>query len=240
MTKTLLDVEVPRTWPAALVGAVDEVIRRGLADPGASSLWVGDEGEGLVAHAASGAMVRLFHATRLLPHEVVAVRTHGLRLLDDSLVTEKLDAAVAAGVLAEAEAEYLSRHRAPLDGRSGRRAAQICAAATTRGFTDEPHAVWALLSHWGGEAIYWAHERTPSEARLRSIGTPAVVVFGAPIGRPADDWYPSLAALLLAARGGDARVNADVFLRSPVGAEDIEAIWLPGSAEYDRFPALPR
>ena len=51
-------------------------------------------------------------------------------------------------------------------GRSG----QVYAVVGRTIFDDDPTAVDLLLGLWGGEAIYWAHERTVLAGRLRTLG----------------------------------------------------------------------
>lgn len=236
-----IDVDDVSTWPEVLVGAVDEAIER-LIDDGreVDSTWLGDDVEELIQVALAGVSVRLYHSTRLLPHEVAGIRAEGLRPLDGALISRRIQAAVLAGALTDEEAFVLAQTHTPLDGSAGTRAGQVCASASMWNFEYDVYAVWRLLATWGGEAIYWAHEETELAPRLRSIGSPAIVVFGVPAARHGDHWFPSIANVLAAARTGVDGVNADVHVHCAVPPADIETVWMPGSAEYDRFPDLPK
>lgn len=235
-----IDVDDPTAWPSDLRGEVAAVAERlvGTTEH-TSDLEVTNQDESVIMCSLAGVDVRLYHATRLLPHEVDQIRHEGLRVLDVDLINEKLDGALRAGMLSVAERTQLASTHAPIDGSAGRRAAQVCAVLTPHAFSHDVHGVWPLMSSWGGESIYWAHERTPLGARLTQIGSPAIVVFTAPAALD-DNYFPSLAKALVAAVLGLPDVNADVFLHEPVPPERIENIWTPGIDEYDQWPDLPR
>lgn len=48
-----------------------------------------------------GSVLRAYHATRLLPHEVEGIRSHGLRLASEELVTSRLSQAFEVGLIDE-------------------------------------------------------------------------------------------------------------------------------------------
>lgn len=236
----VIDVDDPNTWYSGLQSAVAAVAERlvGTTEQ-TSELAITDLDEFEIVTSLAGVDVRLYHATRLLPHEVDQIEHEGLRMLDAHLISDKLDGAVRAGMLSVAERAQLASTHAPIDGSAGRRAAQICAAVTPYAFSHDVHGVWPLMSRWGGESIYWAHETTPLGALLAQIGNHAIVVFTALVARD-DNYFPSLARTLVATVLGLTDVAADVFLHAPVPPERIEGIWMPGSDEYDQWPDLPR
>jgi hypothetical protein len=61
-------------------------------------------------------------------------------------------------------------------GNVARRRGQVCAVVGRTVFDEEPGAVDLLLRMWGGEAIYWAHERAALAERIRALGKPSIVV----------------------------------------------------------------
>jgi hypothetical protein len=75
------------------------------------------------------------------------------------------------GCLSADDASVLERES--LSNESGRRGSTswILGQAPLR----EEDNVWLLLSHWGGEAMYLAHEDEPLGDVLRSLGTAAIV-----------------------------------------------------------------
>ncbi|WP_448062257.1 hypothetical protein [Cellulomonas hominis] len=241
MAEAVAVVDDPATWSSALTAAVSPVADRlsGTTRHPLDLAFTQLE-DYSITDALAGAEVRLYHSTRLLPHEVEQVLAVGLRTLDADLIYDRLDQAVATGHLTRAEADELAATHTPLDRPSEVRAGQVCATATTWSLTHDPGAVEPLMTRWGGEAIYWAHGHDHLGARLGSIGTPAVVVFHAPAHRLGDDWFPPLPRLLVGAQLALDGVDADVFLRAPVSAGAIEDVWLPGDPKFDRFALLPR
>lgn len=232
-------VEDASTWPAGLLRAVRSAADdlRGTASacvdlrPGDSHLW-------LIRDQLTHVRPSVFHATRLLPHELDDIATSGLRLMTRDLVEHKLKAAFDAGALTSAQSEHLLAEIEPLHG-PARRADQACASATTRGFREDIHGVWRLLTYWGGEVIYWRHGDDELGVRLRTMGAPAVIELTVPAQRHGDAWYPALENLLIGAVLGLDDVNADVYLRSAADTE-VVAIHTPGTAWWDAFPQLPR
>ena len=236
----VIEADEPATWPSALTDAVRHAADRlrGSTEY-ALDLDLASDEEAAIGVALAGVDLRLYHSTRLLPHEIEQVRSEGLRLLDDALIAEKLAAAVDGGHLTRVEADQLAAEHAPTTP-EGHRAGQVCAVLSTWSFTNDVGAVWRLVTSWGGEAIYWAHEHTPLGTRLASIGTPAIVVHTAPAARRGDLYFPPLARALVGAALGLDEVNGDVFLFAPVPPSAVEAVWVPGTPEYDQFSQMPR
>ena len=100
---------------------------------------------------------------------------------------------------------------------------------------------WRLLTRWGGEALYWAHENTPVEDRLRALGRPAIVVARLRFELGNDHHIrPSLAQAFVGAALGLPEAGCAVFHRAPIPGDQIEALWHPGDPAYDRHVHLPR
>ena len=123
-------------------------------------------------------------------------------------------------------------------GYDGIREGQVCAAAGLTAFDEDWRGIWPLLARWGGEAIYH-HADAENRARLRTIGSPAIVVLDLPL---TESWlmFPSLANMLAGHFGAFSSPGADVVYQSDVPASAVVDVWQPGRPEYDRFVNLPR
>jgi len=240
-----LDPDDVATWSDDVVALLNEHARDLAPDYEASDLHVPVDDSDVIA-AMHGAPLRAYHCTRLLPSEVEAVLRDGLRALSQQHTDARIWSARDAGVLSTDEAArlvagsvYAMRSEWPDDSLDGRTGA-VYGVLGLRPFATQAHGLDRLLTLWGGEATYW-HADAPLMARLRSIGTPSIVVLDLDL---ADDtrtrvgW--SLANLLvghlagLDERGGSFRRDGSI----PGGA--VVGLWHPGSTEYDRFPDLPQ
>ncbi|OIQ94658.1 hypothetical protein GALL_233160 [mine drainage metagenome] len=238
---TVIELDDPTTWPTGLRSAVARTVtdaRR--AEPFPSDLHLTDTELWNIRDALDGHRVLLFHAARLLPGEIEDILAGGLQMLDERLIERKITEAASRDYITDSQARMLIAERAPLDGSAGRRAAQVCAIPSLRALDYGVHGVLPLMTQWGGEAIYRAHERDALGPLLRSLGQPAIVAFSAPALRATDLWFPRLEAVVVSISLGLVDANADVFLRSAVPASDIRGVWLLGMPEYDAHPILPR
>jgi hypothetical protein len=235
----VIEVSDPKTWPHAVLAAVRPVADRLAGFTGSTgSLPVTLAEEAEVEAALAGANIRLYHATRLLPVEVERVRAEGLRLLDINLIGDRLDTAVQAGALTNADRDLILATNA-LNDPYTHRPGLLYAVTTTLAFSDDISGVWRLLGFWGGEAVYIAHEDAALGQRLSRIGVPAIVVFTAPAAREDDNCRPGRTHVLVGTLLELEDVDADFVLRQPVPAEAVEDVWMPGHSAYDRFPLLP-
>ncbi len=242
----LLDMDVPESWPWEVVNAVDEVIegRPDLAaldfneasSIGPDEIALGRKETAVIDEAIGDTPLALFHATRLLPHEVQSIRERGMLPLTPELVNYRLDSAIAAvdgidSTLAErlrpAALEY-----AVDPGRSN----QVCFSGSRLSLRKRS-GFWRLFTYWGGEAIYWQlDDRLPDPAleQLSRVGTPAVVIAGFPSRGPRHGRgvrHPQLARRLVAVRlGMDPGLETHVHL---VRSDEIVDVVLRGSTEWD-------
>lgn len=230
-------VDDPSTWPAPLRAAVLDAAASlcGTTEycldlkPTDAGLWHICDGLGSVT-------VTVFHATRLLPHELADIQANGLQLLTSDLLGRKLDGAVAAGALTPDAAAKLLRDARPLNA-TARRHDQVCASATGRGFRDDIGGSWRLVTYWGGEALSMAHEREDIDGLLRTLGTPTILEFTIPALRGGDAWYPPLENLLIGTLLDLDDVNGDVHIRSTTTPPT--AVHVPGSTWWAQHPLLP-
>lgn len=234
-------VDDPQTWPdhvRDLMTDVAETLR-------GSTEYVADlevpEGDTHDIHdALVGSTWRLYHCTRLLPHERDVILATGLAPASDDLVDRKLADAVTHGHLTGPEAEHLreSHMLRPDRGQRQGRQGRIC-ALTTRATLGEYHGLRWLFEHWGGELVYF-DQPDPALARLRELGTPSIVVIDFPLTTPPSrSWYPPIERLLVGACLGMGEVHGETNQRVE-GTWPVAGIWQPGNPEYDRHERLPQ
>lgn len=235
-----IDVERPSTWPAALGEVVAAVAPRYAGTQFAGDIWLTDHEAAAIEDELAGLDVVGYHASRLLEHELEAIAREGMPLLDRAFLERKVASARDRGHLTEKEARILLAEHAALDNRTMNRAGKVCAVVPRGSLDSDPGGVAQLLAYWGGEALYWAHEKSALGPTLRRIGCPAVVAVRIPAVRGADYWSKDVPALLVGVAVGAEEVLAEVHVRTAVPPTAVVAVWTPGHHEYDRHRALPR
>ena len=238
-----IDIDRRQSWPRRFRASVEEwaTSLRGTAQD-TCDLRIPLDEEDRFRSETSSYLFRTYHCTRLLDHEVLAIRQAGLQLLSEDLVGSRIEDAVTHGFLGRPEGDALAASSVFARGEQEHREGQICLILSHHPLKTEPYGVWRLLATWGGEAIYFNHERTPLEGALRSLGRPTVVVADIDLS---EGWrrhpvYPGVLHSLVGRRLGFEDHGSDVFYRAPIPASQIAAIWQPGQPEYDRYPELPR
>jgi hypothetical protein len=185
------------TWPQAVSDFVAErVIRFSHKPESAQWLRTDYQEEEDFRDILVPSPLRVYHATRLLNHEVIDVREHGLRLADQQLIAERVATAVAAGALTRTQGKSLLRNTTFALKSAGVRDNQICFVSSVRIFEEQPQAFGSLHQIWGGEVMYaakWGHDPKGVPAYLR-IGQPAIVVARIDLARCSPDhlFWPAL------------------------------------------------
>lgn len=242
---TSIDIDDTGTWPGSVWEHVlDRATHLRGSTRYASDLDVGLDGSATFDNLMSGQLLRAYHCTRLLPHEDERIREVGLRPLGVDLVKTRLDEALAHGALTEEQHEELASHTVFRRRNTNGRLAQVCAVVGRDPFDTDVHGVAPLLGIWGGEAIYWAHDRTPTENVLRDIGTPSIVVIDLDLGATAVGarrhlFFPELEKAFVGKVLGLEGAASSAHYFAAVGPERVVDIWRPGDDEYDRHPTLP-
>lgn len=239
----VVDVDNPDTWPDRLedwVHSRADQVRDIVDDPEfpCSDLPL-LEHEDSTRRLLDGYLLRAYHATRLLPHEADAIRTQGLRILDERLVTDRLDAAHHHGHLTDAE------RRALLAGKtlSDNRVSKVLLFLSAASFTHDAHGLNPLLTNWGGEGIYWQHihRDNPLRTKLRSFGTPTIVV--ATLNLTTADKvliFPGVIHALVGTALGLSSIGGSIHYYAPVPPAHIERLIQPGDPNYPQHPGLPQ
>ena len=239
-----VDVDDPDTWPEDLANLVRAIAadaqseNSDVAEVACSDLGVsGFEQD--VRRMLDGKLLRAYHATRLLPHEVAAIASDGLRILNDDLVLRRLDAAYRAGCLTEAERRQLMNGRTTASGRRDK----VCLFLSRRSITYQAHGLYTLMSTWGGEGIYWAHldHDNALGAKLRTLGVPTIVVTQLDLATPSNiHVFPGLAHAFTGTALDLPDVGGSIHYFSPVPATNIETIIQPGDPDYPLHEDIPQ
>lgn len=184
--------------------------------------------------------LRGWHCTRLLDAEVQDILKDGLQVLSEDLLIKRIDAAQAAGDLAnEVAARLRVGHQAGHWSRKGQ---------LWFGFSSElpdEQAVSPLLRSWGGEAMYWAHTNDGQIAPvLQNLGRPTVIDAWVPISslravQVLVDWVCQVDLNTAGLLERPEVVNYEAYSTEPVPAENIIAIdQYPGAAFERRTRCL--
>lgn len=241
-----IDVDDPATWPPHVVAEVQPLAKavrgksRYLAD-----LLVPIEGEDDFRALLSGYLLRTYHATRLLDHEVAMIRERGLRPLTEQLVKDRINAALANSCITQKECQQLlAAHLfAPDQARNMRaRVGKVCLILSQHAFRHEPDLAAPLLEEWGGEAITMTKGGSQLRPMLAELGKPALVVANIDLSQSWRTHFvnPNLKKVFVANLIQPGGLGADVFYEAPVPPEQVVATWQPGDPEYDQFKGLPR
>ncbi len=239
---TPVDVEQPGSWPAAVLARATELANalRGTTDH-VSDLQVPDAREDEFRALLSCRVVRAYHATRLLDHEVSMIEHRGLRLLSVKLLSDRIEAAFSNACITATERDYFHAAHVFATHEDENRRGQTCLFLGTYVLREDPDLLQDLLGIWGGEGLYMTSASRHAEDRLRTLGRPAVVVVDVDLSAGWSTYkaWPGLQQLFAGTLLG-LQASADVFYSKPVPPRQVRAIWLPGNQEYDKFKGLPR
>jgi hypothetical protein len=235
-----IDVDADATWPDATRRWAEQQAR-GLegSTEFLTDLDITLEQEDVFRRTFAARKLFAYHCTRLLVHESDDIRTGGLRLLDESLVLDRIAAAVAHGQLPDAARSHAERCNVYAIRNETGRAGQISFIVGRSVFDDDADGCDSLLRDWGGESIRGGPAEAPA---LETIGTPSIVVARLNLTRRHNDpySYPPLAKVFVGTLLGLERRFAELHYRDPVAASEIDDIWQPGDPDYDRHQRLPR
>lgn len=187
-----IEIDDSTTWPAELQRVVDEarpliaawdacereitdLCRRDVATrfqpalnpyAGQADQFLHDVDDILKQH-----LLLVRHCSRLHEREIEDITSVGVRPLTSAMTKQRLIIAHDAGLIDGDELETLAaNHQADDHSRRGHTFWIL-----GRGPLRDEDAVSPLLTSWGGEAIYWAHEHNEVGQALRTIGTAVVI-----------------------------------------------------------------
>jgi hypothetical protein len=222
-----IDVDDSTTWPRPVFRIVSEWAERCRgATSYTNDLPLHPDLERPFRDHFAGYLFRAYHYTRLLPHERPMVLGAGLRPLSAELLLDRIESARAVGLISAVEARRFHEAHVFASGEQPNREGQVCLVLSKRIFERDPQGCLPLLTTWGGEGMYMSSGAPSLREKLRTLGTPTVVVALLELsgGASGHRIFPALHKVLVASLLGLADVGADVLYRAPVSPEQIESI----------------
>lgn len=239
----IVDIDDVSSWPVEL----RDLVQISAAELAGSTEYVPDlrpdeAASRRVHQLLVGSFVKAYHATRLLDHEVTAIREQGLRLLNEELVAGRIMRAYEGGVISDEQRSHLMKnHVFARKFQASIRKGRVCLILSRHTLDEEANGLWRLLAQWGGEGIYWT-QGEEFERQLQDFGRPTIVVAGLDLSDP-DSGHLIFPGLLHAFVGTVLNLEkrgAEVHYREPVPPEAILDVWQPGSIDYDQHESLWR
>lgn len=239
----VIDIDSPNTWPEDVAALVEDWCR--IVPPTANSmgsLGLSPELEDDLRVLVANMPIRAYHCTRLLGHEADSIGSEGLRKLTPELVEARISLAEKHGHLMNDDAKALRLGNSFVTGNSIGRADQVCVILSANQFDYDPGDCAPLLRVWGGEGMHGGPlEGSTARACVRSLGRPAIIQVTVKVG---EDWQhhrstPGLHQLFVGRLQKVPDLTGVLYCRGSIPAEQIEAIWHPGTSFYDRFAGLP-
>lgn len=242
----IVDVDDPGTWPERVREWVERWGRQRIADlhEGTDVSTAQEDG---FRDLLEGTRLLAYHSTRLLEHEIEAIRRDGLAPLSAELVSGRIDRAWEQGYLPEPERDALhgahifaspSVDMLKLKGRT--RGVYLLLGRSAFDWQRDHIHEW--LNTWGGPALY--EGVSPKRlSLLKELGRPTIVAaalefrnerFRSPVNEP-------LGLVFSGIRHRDPLFSVtELCYSARIPPADLVGMWHPGDTEYDRHPELPR
>lgn len=178
--------------------------------------------------------IRGFHYTRMTDGEVHAIQSRGILVTSLPMFREKLDAVVAAGLMAQEASEHVYDNSPLVTGDYGDRAGTFYAAAHPYPVDDS--GITPFHESWGGEISRWAIEDEAILENLRALGKPRVIEVAMPIALTG--WVASrLAEQIIAVKGHEPQLpggfGADISINEPLPAANILRVHTQGDPDFE-------
>jgi hypothetical protein len=202
-----------------------------------------EEADGVFRNLLGQRQIALFHATRLLPHELASVRTDGLLVLSDEHRSSRLAKVIEIyGTQLGVESLERLRTAGPLSWNRTHRTARLGKVHGVTplriAFEDGGDGLTVFLDNWGGESFYWAatesDELKVTLQHLTTLSTPAIVEIG--IYAHTLNWYTNLWPVFVGQLDGWPEPWHEFSITQSIPPDQIVAILGPSS---DRWPVAP-
>ena len=228
MSHVLLPLDHPEAWPTPLLSLLNGYQELFLTWEVAA--WkIGplayDEAVCAVGDALRPYSVTGWHCTRLTDGEIAQIVRSGMQLPDGATLRRRIDALVTVGQLtANTGARLATVNLADESNRAGR--LWFCFFPPRRA---GEHGIRRFFRHWGGEALYNAHEDDPvTSPILRTIGAPCVIEADVPVASlaPGARLAMKLIRIYLISRGYETYESVEYEDRSvqPIAADCIRRV----------------
>lgn len=237
-----VDVDDRDTWPPQVVKIVNQLAKqcKGSAKY-TCDLALPSETENNFRELLSGCLLRAYHCTRFLPHEVRLVRKIGLRLLSADLINDRIDAALKVGEISSNDAKILRVENVFSTGEQRYREDKVCLILSKTQFQCNYQGCVPLLENWGGEGVYMSSKAQPLPDRLKNLGKPTIVIALLDLGGQSSPHmvFPALHKVFVGAALRLSDVGADVHYKAIVPPKYIERFIHPGDPDYESLGDLP-
>jgi hypothetical protein len=228
----LLNLDQPDLWPDTLKTTLAEVrpiMRAWELDLPAKDTADFDRAITALGDALCRHSIRGWHCTRLTDDEVADIEANGVAPLSAALIERRIAAQVQRGTLPVAVGDALrAAHQGSVRYRTGM--IWFCFFPPHEAGESGIHR---LLRHWGGEAVYWAHESDAAVAPvLRQLGTPCIIEASVPVA-----WLSDTFSVARSVARRDL-IHHGETITEPVRFEDHTRCAIPGNCIHavHRFP----
>ena len=167
----IVDIDDLVTWPDEVVEFIETQSQ--IFDLGKDSYM--SAGNRVLAGLFDSSFILVYHATRLLPHEIDDIRANGLKILTEELIEKKIREAVHYEYLPKEIGEELRDGSTFKTRAKEKRANQICVVLGKSAFVNKVSSLRPLFGIWGGETINKTIVGLKYRSILTEIGEPAVL-----------------------------------------------------------------
>jgi hypothetical protein len=178
---TLMDIEVPDSWPNDLLAYLNRHHRLFLDwETGARKVTASTYDRAIygLRDVLQPYAINGWHCTRLTKAEIATIISTGMQLPDGAMLNRRIDALLNTGSVTESVANRLKREN---QSHASNRAGMIWFCFFPPRLAGE-HGIEGFFRHWGGEALYNSHENDPETGvAINSIGVPSLVEADVPI-----------------------------------------------------------
>lgn len=173
----VLEVDLPSRWPERIRRAVESVATEYpeylTLDPFENN-QIPEAIRWEVLDAVGDTPLVIYHATKLLLHEMEAVKSSGLQAVSRAMLTHRIEQALVHKCISVEFAEYLMERG--LSSASDRNRQGMTSVFTSRLALRRKFGLQRQFNLWGGEALWNDFEEgNPAFDTLRKIGEPTVI-----------------------------------------------------------------
>ena len=172
-----LDIDKPLSWPQNLADLIEHLSNENPEfkelDPSEEQM-IPDDIRGKVLSEVEGLPIAVYHATKLLEHEISDVYENGLLALNSKMLAHRIERAFLYGCITKDFRDFLLTNG--LRSADAHNRAGMLWVITSRDRLRDQSGFWRLLTFWGGEALRDNFRLDGEEhPQLKEIGEASVV-----------------------------------------------------------------
>lgn len=179
-------------------------------------------------------VIRAWHYSRLTDDEIALFLQSGIRVSTPEMLQERINAVVAAGLLAADVAHELVA-ASPFNSDQRRaRTGKFYMVSHPEKISDS--GVRGLLAYWGGEVASFFVQRQEIATPLGTIGAPRILEVAVPIaatGRAHGAAMAVLAAYTRSLGSVDSSHGFDLYVSAPLPPDSILRVHTRGESDFD-------